>query len=353
MNIPVDNKIRIAGGGIAGLSTAIYLQSKNNPTVVYEKESKIGQSRHGDFEGIENWIFNNHIYSLFKNIGFDFNKIESTPINSFYVHTAHQKHLRVKSKIPFFFLVSRGCKSSDLDHQLFLQCKKAGVEFRLGSKAPSSCDVIATGTRKASAYIQGINFNTDLKNQVHLLLGKKFAPKGYAYLIIQNGQGTIASAFKKTKNTQEGFLENCTEYFKSKNINFFEAKKFSSRGSFMLPIGKMNLPILVGEAGGFQDYLFGFGMRISMLSGLVAAMRLNNENSKAKNLFKIINRKRKLSFVNRILYEQLNDKQMYFLAKKFSYSTEPLSILSESYKWSLKTVFRWLNYKNRYEVRHT
>ena len=55
MNIPVDNKIRIAGGGIAGLSTAIYLQSKNHPTVVYEKELKIGESRHGDFEGIENF----------------------------------------------------------------------------------------------------------------------------------------------------------------------------------------------------------------------------------------------------------------------------------------------------------
>ena len=52
MNIPVDNKIRIAGGGIAGLSTAIYLQSKNHPTIVYEKELKIGESRHGDFEGI-------------------------------------------------------------------------------------------------------------------------------------------------------------------------------------------------------------------------------------------------------------------------------------------------------------
>ena len=142
--------------------------------------------------------------------------------------------------------------------------------------------MISTLTRKASAYIQGINFNTDLKNHVHLLLGKKFAPKGYAYLIIQNGHGTIASAFKKTKNIQEGFLENCTEYFKSKNINFFEAKKFSSRGSFMLPFGQMNLPILVGEAGGFQDYLFGFGMRMSMLSGLVAAMRLNNEHLKAK-----------------------------------------------------------------------
>ena len=72
---------------------------------------------------------------------------------------------------------------------------------------------------------------------------------------------------------------------------------------------------------------------------------VGNEHLKAKKLFKIINRKRKLSFVNRILYEKLNDKQMFFLAEKFSNSSEPLSILSESDKWRLKTVFRWLNYK--------
>ena len=49
--------VKIAGGGIAGLAAAMYLRKKNFKVVVYEKESKIGNSRHGDFEGIENWIF--------------------------------------------------------------------------------------------------------------------------------------------------------------------------------------------------------------------------------------------------------------------------------------------------------
>ena len=348
-----QKKVRIAGGGIAGLSAAMFLQSNNISTIIYEKESKIGGSRHGDYEGLENWIFNDDIHSSFKDIGFEFNKIQSNPINSFFVHTSSEKPLRIQNKTPFFYLVSRGDNSNDIDHQLFRQCKKAGVEFKFGEAAPSYCDIIATGTRKASAYIQGINFNTNLKNQVHLLLGKKFAPKGYAYLIIQNGSGTIATAFKKVKNSEEKYLENCIQYFKSMNINFFKRKDFSSRGSFSMPVKALNSPMIIGEAGGFQDYLFGFGMRMSMMSGMVAALKIKGEKSNAKSLYQCINKKRRLSFVNRILYERLNDSQMYFFAKKFSISNEPLLILKNSYKWSLKTIFRWINYKKRYEVRHT
>ena len=348
-----QKKVRIAGGGIAGLSAAMFLQSNNISTVIYEKESKIGGSRHGDYEGFENWIFDDDIHSSFKDIGFEFNKIQSSPINSFFVHTSSEKPLRIQNKTPFFYLVSRGDNSNDIDHQLFRQCKKAGVEFKFGEAAPSYCDIIATGTRKASAYIQGINFNTNLKNQVHLLLGKKFAPKGYAYLIIQNGSGTIATAFKKVKNSEEKYLENCIKYFKSMNINFFKRKDFSSRGSFSMPVKALNSPMIIGEAGGFQDYLFGFGMRMSMMSGMVAALKIKGEKSNAKSLYQCINKKRRLSFVNRILYERLNDSQMYFFAKKFSISNEPLLILKNSYKWSLKTIFRWINYKKRYEVRHT
>ena len=348
-----QKKVRIAGGGIAGLSAAMFLQSNNISTVIYEKESKIGGSRHGDYEGLENWIFNDDIHSSFKDIGFEFNKIQSSPINSFFVHTSSEKPLRIQNKTPFFYLVSRGDNSNDIDHQLFRQCKKAGVEFKFGEAAPSYCDIIATGTRKASAYIQGINFNTNLKNQVHLLLGKKFAPKGYAYLIIQNGSGTIATAFKKVKNSEEKYLENCIKYFKSMNINFFKRKDFSSRGSFSMPVKALNSPMIIGEAGGFQDYLFGFGMRMSMMSGMVAALKIKGEKSNAKSLYQCINKKRRLSFVNRILYERLNDSQMYFFAKKFSISNEPLLILKNSYKLSIKTIFRWINYKKRYEVRHT
>ena len=109
----------------------------------------------------------------------------------------------------------------------------------------------------------------------------------------------------------------------------------------------------IGEAGGFQDYLFGFGMKMSMASGLVASMYINRERSDAKLLLKKINKKRRISFLNRILYERLNDENMYFFAKKFSISNNPLSILEQAYVWDYKALVRWLKIKNRYEIRPT
>ena len=346
--------VKIAGGGIAGLAAAMYLRKKNFKVVVYEKESKIGNSRHGDFEGIENWIFSNSIQNLFNVIGFSQNQISLTPVKKFLVHSANDKPLKIKSESPFFNLVSRGSKSNDLDSQLYEQCLSAGVQFQFGKKAPSDSSIIATGTRKASAYIYGMNFKTKSDNQIHLFLGRRFAPKGYAYLIIQDGKGTIATAFKKNHESNQDLINNCMYELRKLNIDIYESKAFGSRGSFILPLGlKCKPPFLIGEAGGFQDYLFGFGMKISMISGLAAGMYLAGKKSHSKGLFLDLNKKRKISFINRILYERLNDKQMYDFAKKFSTSDDPLKLLSSAYQWKFKTLLRWINFKNKYEVRTT
>ena len=76
-NIKSARSIKIAGGGIAGLSAAIKLKLNGFEPIVYEKEDKIGLGRHDDFEGLENWIFSNEMSLFFKKIGFDFNKIDS------------------------------------------------------------------------------------------------------------------------------------------------------------------------------------------------------------------------------------------------------------------------------------
>ena len=162
-------KIHIAGGGVAGMSAAMYLSKKNIPVTIFEKSSKSGQSRHGDYEGLENWIFNESTPAFFDNIGFDFSKINLNPINEFYVHCENKPHLAVKSKKPFFSLVKRGTSSSDFDSQLYQQCKKSGVKFRFNTTASDKCDIIATGTKKASAFVRGSSFRTNLKNQSFFL----------------------------------------------------------------------------------------------------------------------------------------------------------------------------------------
>ena len=345
------NKINIAGCGIAGMSAGIYLSKKGIPVTIYEKCSKPGQSRHGDYEGLENWIFNESISSFFSNIGFDYSQIKSNPVNNFVVHSANKDPLLVDSKEPFFYLVKRGDKNNDFDNQLYQQCKDVGVEFRFNTIASDKCEIVSTGTRKASAYINGSSFRTSQKNQVHLLLGHEFSPKGYAYLIIHNGYGTIATAFKKVKNTKHNYLNNCKKYFRELDIDISNEQDFGSRGSFTFSLSRISLPLQIGEAGGFQDYLFGFGMKMSMVSGLLAGKYLNGEKSKARSLLKKINKKRRISFLNRILYERLSDENMYYFAQKFSFSENPLSILKQAYKWDFKTLARWINIKKKYEIR--
>ncbi len=344
--------VNIAGGGIAGLSSAQVLKLNGYYPVIYEKESKIGKSRHGDYEGLENWIFSTDINSFFQQIGFDFSKIKSFPINKFSVHTKVNKQVFINQKKPFFYMIKRGCEESDLDFQLYNQCKLAGVEFEFGHEAPKDCNVVATGTAKAAAYIRGINFKTDLADQIHLLLGHQFAPKGYAYLIILNGTATLATAYKKVKK-QSNLINNCRDYFNSIGLTINKGNSFASRGSFSLPFGLIEKPYKVGEAGGYQDYLFGFGMRMSMLSGKGAALYILNRKKEAKKIFSILNRKRRLSFVNRFLYEKLNDEQMVRIVIKLSKSNDPLALLSKIYGWNTKNIVRWLTLKFKYEIRPT
>ena len=342
--------VNIAGGGIAGLSSAQVLKLNGYYPVIYEKESNIGKSRHGDYEGLENWIFSSDINSFFQQIGFDFSKIRSFPINKFNVHTEFNKPILINQNKPFFYIIKRGCEQTDLDFQLYNQSKLAGVEFKFSHEAPKDCDVLATGTSKAAAYIRGINFKTDLNDQIHLLLGHKFAPKGYAYLIIINGQATLATAYKKVKK-QSDLISNCRDYFNSIGLNIPKGNLFASRGSFSLPFGLIGKPYKVGEAGGYQDYLFGFGMRMSMLSGKGAALYILNRKREAKKIFSILNHKRRLSFVNRFLYEKLNDEQMARIVIKLSKSNDPISILSKIYGWNTKKILRWLTLKYNYEIR--
>ena len=61
-----------------------------------------------------------------------------------------------------------------------------------------------------------------------------------------------------------------------------------------MPLGPNQKPYKVGEAGGYQDYLFGFGIRMSMLSGMGAALYILGHKKEAKNVFRILNNKRRL-----------------------------------------------------------
>ena len=343
---------KIAGAGVAGMTAALNLKKSGHDVVIYEKQSTVGGSRHGDYEGLENWIFNQPMTQFFESHGFDFEKLDSVPIQNFSVHTEKRSPFIVRSRTPFFYMVKRGPGSDCFDRQLYEQCHRAGVDFKFDSPAPGHIDIDSTGSKKAAAYIKGVNFTTPLANQVHLLLGQKFAPKGYGYLIIQNGHGTVATAFKKTKNELSDPLHESIKYFRGRGFDIPNKNIFGSRGSFSnLNMKFFQRPYRIGEAGGFQDFLFGFGMRMAMRSGLAAAYHIKGEKYQAKRILRNLHWKRHISFINRMLYERLNDEQMAKSAALFARVDEPLDLLSRAYQWNFKNMLRWMRLQDQYEIR--
>ena len=352
MSIKKQTPIHIAGSGIAGMTAAINLSRRGKTVIIHEKQDCIGGARDGDFEGLENWIFALTVPEFFSKCCVDFKALPATPIFDFNVHLGGLDPVRITSPEPFFYIVSRGAENTSIDNYMANICRTNKVQFKFGKAlAREDADIYAAGMGRAAAFIRGADIRTDQPDQVHLLLGNAFAPSGYAYLIINGGCGTIATAYKKDRGKVDP-LRASIDYFRDIGLDFTIEKRFASRGSFYLPrFWKRSRTMMIGEAGGYQDYLFGFGMRMAMYSGLAAAHKLCHENSLARSSFRELNLKRKISFANRILYEQLSPSSVRYWVERFHASKAPLNILRRSYDWNWRKLVHSNNLKDHYAVR--
>ena len=232
MTIEGQVPIHIAGSGIAGMTAAINLSRRGKTVIIHEKENRIGGSRDGDFEGLENWIFSHTVPEFFSKCCVDFKALPATPIFDFNVHLRGLDPVRVTSPEPFFYIVSRGTANTSFDNYMANICRTNKVQFKFGKVLTrEDADIYAVGMRRAAAFIQGATIRIDQPDQVHLLLGNAFAPSGYAYLIINGGCGTIATAYKKDCVSVDP-LRASIDYFRDNGLDFAIEKRFASRGSF-------------------------------------------------------------------------------------------------------------------------
>ena len=220
MSIERQAPIHIAGSGIAGMTAAINLSRRGKTFIIHEKENRIGGSRDGDFEGLENWIFSHTVPEFFSKCCVDFKALPATPIFDFNVHLRGLDPVRVTSPEPFFYIVSRGTANTSFDNYMANICRTNKVQFKFGKAlAREDADIYATGVGRAAAFIRGADIRTDQLDQVHLLFGNEFAPSGYAYLIINGGCGTIATAYKKDSGKADP-LQNSINYFRDIGFDF-------------------------------------------------------------------------------------------------------------------------------------
>ena len=328
----LNEEINILGGGISGLACAIILRKNEYKVNVYEKGSYVGKRFNEDWQGLENWSEKIDVLKQIESYGIDLS-FEYEPLSELAVHYSGKMHTaRVKNGC---YLVRRGSKEGCLDKALLEQAEKLGVKihFNYRQERELPVQVNATGPRNATAFVRGIKFNTSSDSGYHMAFGQDIARGFYSYLLTKNGHGTIATVYgRKSAHRSEEFLQNTVNYFSDflDEKELSAGKKFGGYGHFEI---KKNYydekgAMFIGEAGGFQDYLWGFGMRYAFQSANLAARSIIQNESYNDLIKEHLLRKMKHSNRNRRISEMTGPLAYPMQYYMFALSKNPLKLLN-------------------------
>ncbi|MBW6462282.1 MAG: NAD(P)/FAD-dependent oxidoreductase [DPANN group archaeon] len=333
--------INILGAGISGLSCAIILAKNGYNVNVYESQNTVGTRFNDDWQAIENWSEDIDVLEEIRSFGIN-TDFYYEPLNTidFHVGKINNKFI-FKDTNTLAYLIQRGMKPNSLDNCLLKQAKKVGVNvfFNIDKNYIKGIkiNINATGPKKISGLVRGITFTTKSEDTFHMAHNNKIAKDFYAYLLIRKGHGTIATVLnKKCAKKCDEYLDRTLDYF-SDFINMDDiknGKRFSGFGHFEI---KKNLKddmgaLLIGEAGGFQDYLWGFGMRYAIQTANYAAQSFITDENYETIIKKHLNKQMKKSLRNRRIYE-LFGKYAYLIMFILCKNTKhPLKILKKIYK---------------------
>jgi len=306
------NIISIADAGLAGHAAAITLARAGRRVIVYERHAEVGSRFHDDLQGIENWTTKGDALEELAGLGIEAN-FSATP---FYEVTLFDpeghKHI-YHSPQPMAYIVHRGGASNTLDTGLLQQAQDAGAEIRFGEicrQLPAG-GIDAGGPHGADVIGVGYLFDTDMADGAYIALSNKLAPGGYAYLLIQGGRGTLMSWIYADFHNEKQYLQRSEDFFRRKvNLKMQNPRRTGGAANFLYPHSARKGGLLyAGESAGFQDALWGFGMRYAMLSGHLAAQALLTDRPEN---YDFLWRKRlggllRAALVNRYFYQRLSD----------------------------------------------
>ncbi|HKB69473.1 MAG TPA: NAD(P)-binding protein [Thermoanaerobaculia bacterium] len=269
--------IEIVGAGPAGLAAAITLARRGLRPVVWERQAEVGARFHGDFQAIENWTLDKDALEELGEIGIDGSFCHALVREGVFFDAAGRART-VRSRRPAFYLVRRGPEPGTLDRALERQALEAGVEIRYGRACPELPEpaIVASGPRRSDAVDVGYVFETDHADGVWAVFSERIAPGGYGYLLIAGGRGTVASCLSADFRRANVYLGRTLEFFRGAVPFRMEApRRFGGTGNVHWPSkARLGSRLFAGEAAGFQDALWGFGIRCAIVSGHLAATAL-------------------------------------------------------------------------------
>lgn len=319
-NIPdPETTVEIAGAGPAGLAAAITLASAGRKVIVHEMHSEVGHRFDGDFQGLENWSTAEDVLTKWKSLGLT-TSFNTVACNRGIVFNSSGDGYEITTPDALFYLVERGPDPGTLDSAMLRQARSLGVEIHFNSRLRQMTGegILATGPRSADAIAVGYHFETDMADGYWAICDNDLAPQGYAYLLVFNGKGTVKSCMFSDFKREKVYVQRTLEAFQ--RLVGLEMKNPVPHGgcaNFRIPDSAYSgrHPV-AGEQAGFQDTLWGFGIRLAVSSGVLAA----NSLVKGKNYDRLWQRELKpqmqASIVNRAIYSLVGNRGYDWLLRR-------------------------------------
>lgn len=302
MNAPV----RIAGAGPSGLTAAIVLARHGRTVEVHEARNDVGTRFIGDLQIIESASETESVPDLLERIGIE-RSFYFRPATwaTFYDHRGSSRVIRSDS--PYGWFIRRGAEDETLDRGLLAQARRLGVRVIFNSRlSPADADIVATGPPAPDGLAREMTWRTADSERIDVFFDHKLAPGGYFYLFILDGIATFGCAIVAD-------FKNIDDYFDHSLAAARRLHPFDVPAEHRTGYSYMNFhlkdratagqSLYVGEAGGFQDYLFGLGIRYAITSGYLAARSIIEERDFDELWTRELGPKQETSLVNRFLYE--------------------------------------------------
>lgn len=302
----MSSPVRILGAGLSGLAAAITLARAGRVVEVFEKRSDCGMRFGGDLQGLENWSRDTDVVDELRSLELPLD-FHCAPFTDG-AQTNGRRTDRFTFSRPAFYLVKRGRADDTIDQAFKRAALEAGVIIRFGdSRAPRSVDIDASGPvgRTPFAIDTGIVFDTDAPDQAVALLDDEAGCKGYGYLLVTQGYGCCCvMAFDDFGGIHRGFARAKRVLVDEAGVRVENPRTVGGLGHFTADAAwRAGDTLRVGEAAGLQDFLWGFGMRLAMRSGVLAARALLAGTDYAVAAEQEFAALRRAGVVNRLLWE--------------------------------------------------